>query len=87
MTLRTKMIVPSAFVIGLGLALPVVAQTMDAAIDTDGDGMYSYPEMQVSLPDLTADQFGQMDASGDGMLDADEVAAAVAGGMLTPTEG
>lgn len=62
------------------LALPSFAQ--DAAIDIDGDGMYSLPELQAVMPTMTEDDFAMLDASGDGLLDADEIAAGVEAGLL-----
>ena len=73
------------------LALMLAATTLAAqdisALDTNGDGALSYPEMMVAYPDLTEDGFSVMDSTGDGLLDADEVAAAVEAGMIAPTEG
>jgi hypothetical protein len=67
------------------VAVPAFAQEMDPAIDVNGDGLYSFPELQAVNPDLTEDVFTTMDASGDGLLDAAEVAAAVeAGTMVMP---
>ncbi|MFO8126576.1 hypothetical protein [Yoonia sp.] len=73
-----KLIAPFA-VLG-ALAVPGFAQ--DAEIDINGDGMYSYPELQAVMPDITEDDFASMDTSGDGLLDADEIEAAQASGML-----
>ncbi len=61
-------------------ATPVLAQ--DAAIDINGDGMYSYPELQAVMPTMTEDDFTALDVSGDGLLDADEIAAGVEAGVL-----
>ena len=62
------------------VATPVLAQ--DAAIDINGDGMYSYPELQAVMPTMTEDDFAALDVSGDGLLDADEIAAGVEAGVL-----
>ena len=62
------------------LATPVLAQ--DADIDINGDGMYSYPELQAVLPNMSEDTFALLDTSGDGLLDADEIAEGVAAGLL-----
>lgn len=66
------------------IALPVLAQS--AAIDADGDGMYSLPEVQAALPDMTMDGFTVLDANGDGLLDAEEIAIAVEAGVLPADE-
>ncbi|WP_296424058.1 hypothetical protein [Yoonia sp.] len=62
------------------LAFPAFAQ--DDAIDINGDGMYSFPELQAVIPEMTEDEFTSMDTSGDGLLDADEIAAATQAGLL-----
>jgi len=51
-------------------------------MDADGDGLLSYAEMLIALPDLTEDTFVSMDANGDGMIDADELAAAREAGLV-----
>ncbi len=62
------------------LAAPAVAQ--DAAIDINGDGMYSLAELRAAVPSISEDTFSVLDASGDGLLDADEIAAGIAAGLL-----
>ena len=62
------------------VATPLMAQSAD--IDINGDGMYSYPELMAVLPTMTEDDFAALDSSGDGLLDADEIAAGVAAGVL-----
>jgi len=64
------------------LAIPAIAQ--DAAVDVNGDGNYSFPEIQVAMPDMSMDDFTLMDANGDGLLDADEIAIGIESGLLTP---
>jgi hypothetical protein len=78
MTRTFKMIAPVAVL--TALALPAFAQ--DAAIDINGDGMYSFPELQAVMPSLSEDDFTVLDASGDGLLDADEIAVATEAGLL-----
>ncbi|MFT5066351.1 MAG: hypothetical protein ACJAXK_001214 [Yoonia sp.] len=67
------------------LALPAVAQ--DAAIDVNGDGNYSFPELQVAMPDMTIDDFTLLDGNGDGLLDADEITAGAEAGLLPMMDG
>ena len=62
------------------LAVPAMAQ--NAEIDVNGDGMYSFPELQAALPDLTDEDFDALDTNGDGLLDAEEIAAGEASGVL-----
>ena len=66
------------------LAVPAFAQ--DAAIDTDGDSSYSLVELQVATPEMTQEQFDAMDTNMDGLLAADEIAAAVEAGLLVAAE-
>ncbi|WP_322892625.1 MULTISPECIES: hypothetical protein [unclassified Yoonia] len=62
------------------LALPAFAQSAD--IDINADGMYSFPEVQAAAPDVTEDDFAALDSNGDGLLDAEEIAAGEAAGVL-----
>jgi hypothetical protein len=78
MTRTLKLIAPIAVL--SALAVPGFAQSAD--IDINGDGMYSYPEIQAVMPEMSEDDFAALDTSGDGLLDADEIAAAVAAGLL-----
>ena len=80
----------SRFIIALALgsvALPALAQSADPAIDTDGDGFYSYEELKAVVPILTdmdfefeSNDFTDIDGSGDGLIDMNEMAIAVAEG-------
>ncbi len=78
MTRRLKLIAPIAVL--TVLAVPGFAQS--AEIDINGDGMYSYPELQAVMPEMSEDDFVAMDTSGDGLLDADEIAVATEAGLL-----
>mgnify|MGYP001800608835 FL=1 len=78
MTRTTKLLTPLAVL--TVLAVPAFAQ--DAAIDINGDGMYSFPELQAVMPEMSEDDFTTLDVSGDGLLDADEIAAATEAGLL-----
>ena len=82
MTAKTLLIVPVALFFA---AQSVAAQ--DAAIDVDADGMYSFPELQAAMPDMTEETFTTLDVSGDGLLDADEIAAATEAGILPAMDG
>jgi len=48
----------------------------------NGDGMYSFPEVQAVLPEMTEDQFTTLDSTGDGLLDTDEITVGVNAGLL-----
>jgi len=78
MTRIMKLLAPLA-VIG-AFAVPVAAQ--DAAIDVNGDGMYSFPEIQAVMPEMSEDEFTVLDSTGDGLLDADEIAIGTESGLL-----
>ena len=62
------------------------AHAMSAEIDTDGDGMASFAELQVSYPELTEEMFGEIDTNGDGLVDDEEMAIAVELGNLADPE-
>jgi Ca2+-binding EF-hand superfamily protein len=68
----------------LGLASAGAGQAMgqEPALDSDGDGRVSYPEMLVAMPELSEEEFAALDADGDGGLDAEELAAAEAAGLI-----
>ena len=83
MTMKS-FVVPAVVALALGLAGVAMAQDVDAAIDTNADGMYSFPELTVAYPAMTAEVFGVMDTTGDGLLDAVEVAAGVEAGTIVP---
>lgn len=88
MTAKTLMLtVAATALIGLPALAQDAAPAIDPALDVNGDGMFSYPELQAAYPDLTSDQFTALDTSGDGLLDADEVAAAAAAGTLPQMNG
>lgn len=78
MTHTTKLLTPFALVIAM--AAPAFA--VEAQIDVNGDGMYSFPELQAAMPEMSEDDFTLLDATGDGLLDADEIAAATEAGLL-----
>jgi hypothetical protein len=45
--------------------------------------MVSYTELLLVMPDMTEDDFTALDVNEDGMLDAEEVAAAEEAGLIT----
>lgn len=83
MTMKSY-VFPAVAAMTLGFAGVALAQDVDAAIDTNGDGMYSFPELTVAYPDMTEEVFTTLDASGDGLLDGAEVAAGVEAGTIVP---
>lgn len=65
-------------------ASSALAQMSD--VDTDEDGMASYDEVIAVYPDVTEDQFAEMDTNGDGSLDEAEMTAAIEAGSLVMPE-
>lgn len=63
------------------------AAAQSASIDVNGDGMYSFPEVQAAMPEMTEEAFVTLDVSGDGLLDATEIEAGVQAGLLSNPEG
>ena len=62
------------------------AQDADPAIDVNGDGFYSYPEISTIFPDVTDEVFTTIDTTGDGLLDMAEVAVAQDAGLMPITQ-
>ena len=56
-------------------------------IDANGDGLYSLEEMLAVFPAMTEETFTTADLSGDGLLDAEELAAAQADGLIPMQDG
>lgn len=73
------------FVLALGAisALAVVQANAETIVtDTDGNGVYSMEELQAAFPDLTEEAFKAADVNVDGAVDADELKAAQAAGVI-----
>ena len=73
--MRITMIIASTLALGATAAL---AQEMDA----DGDGLVTWDELSVAMPDVTEETFTLADTNVDGGLDADELQAAVDAGLI-----
>jgi hypothetical protein len=52
------------------------------ALDTDGDGMVSYTELLMAMPDMTEEAFAALDTDGDGLLSAEELGPAEEAGLI-----
>lgn len=74
-----------ALTLGALTLLTTQAFAQDVA-DTDGDGSYSLEELQVVYPDLTAEAFAVLDIDMNGVLSAEELAAAQDAGTLVMPE-
>ncbi|WP_282130119.1 hypothetical protein [Roseobacter litoralis] len=70
----------------LATSVAFSANAMPAEIDTDGDGLASFAELQVSYPELTEEVFGDIDTNGDGLVDDEEMTIAVELGNLADPE-
>ncbi|MEM8980675.1 MAG: EF-hand domain-containing protein [Pseudomonadota bacterium] len=66
----------------LGAATAAWAMTSVTEIDGDGDGVLTLDEMQLAYPDMTAELFEIIDVDANGVVDADEIAAADAAELL-----
>lgn len=73
-------------VAALATSVAFSAGAMTVELDTDGDGLASLVELQVSNPDLTQELFTEMDTDGDGFLNDDEMVVAIELGTLTDPE-
>lgn len=73
-------IIATAALAALGTA--ALAQDMDA----DGDGLITYEELIVAMPDVTEETFTLADTNVDGGLDPDEYQAAIDAGLITVAE-
>ncbi|MFU8777237.1 MAG: EF-hand domain-containing protein [Roseovarius sp.] len=82
----TKDFVAATF--ALALSLPAMALAGEfSALDADGDGYVTMSELQQVIPNATAEIFTMADTNADGALNEEEVAAAVAAGVLPASEG
>jgi len=69
------------------LSAPVFALAIDAETDLNADGLLSFSEMQTAMPELTEEMFILIDLTEDGLIDADELAAAEDAALLPVTDG
>lgn len=82
---RTTIALSGALAAGLALAgLQAMARDALPVQDADGNGIFSLEEMQVAMPDLTAETYAAVDTNADGGVDAAELAAALTAGTIKP---
>lgn len=62
--------------------LAAFAQDLPEIADADGNGTWSLTELQTVYADLTQDAFTAMDVNADGGVDAEELAKAIADGLV-----
>jgi len=58
------------------------SQALAAPVDSDGNGMFSMEEMSEAYPDLTEEQFADIDANEDGEIDQTELNEAIEAGTI-----
>ncbi len=66
----------------LGMVSAGHAMGQAETLDTDGDGMVSYTEIVVAMPEMTQEDYDALDLDGDGLLNAEELTAAEDAGLL-----
>ncbi|MEL7343673.1 MAG: hypothetical protein AAFN59_02300 [Pseudomonadota bacterium] len=76
---RTFFAIMASALVGT-LAFAATMEDMDA----DTDGLVTYDEITAIYPDVTQDAFALADTNADGMIDAEELAAAQDAGVLPP---
>ncbi|MEO0830368.1 MAG: EF-hand domain-containing protein [Pseudomonadota bacterium] len=64
------------------LGASALAVSASAEYDTDGDGLFSLPELQAVYPDMTAEMYAALDSNADGLIDEAELTAAQESGVL-----
>lgn len=74
-------------ILSLGAGSTAFAMDAKAEIDTDGDGVYSYPELEAVFDDMSDDLFVQIDTNADGAVDVEEMAVAQEAGLLPVIDG
>jgi hypothetical protein len=55
---------------------------MPPDVDTNGDGLASFEELQAAYTDFTEQLFQQIDTNADGYIDGDEMSAAEEAGLI-----
>ena len=85
-TLIGKNVKNITLVAALVTSVAFSANAMPAEIDTNGDGMASFAELQLSYPFLTDSMFMDIDTDGDGSINDEEMAIAVELGKLVNPE-
>lgn len=62
------------------------AHAISMEIDSDGDGVASLAELQVTYPDLTDALFQEIDTDSNGFVDDEEMEVAVEAGTIPDPE-
>ncbi len=72
---------------GIASVTMAYAMEINPEIDTNSDGVYSYPEMEAVFEDMTEDLFIKIDTNADGAIDVDEFAVAQDAELLPALDG
>jgi hypothetical protein len=81
-TFGVVFIMKSRFLLAAFAASMAVSAAQAAVVDADGDGSYSFDEMQAAYAELSEDVFAQIDSDGNGTVSPDELAAAIEAGLI-----
>ncbi|WP_282181794.1 hypothetical protein [Aliiroseovarius marinus] len=64
------------------IVLTAATAAFAEGLDANGDGMVTIEETVAMYPDVTPEAFSTADANDDGVLDAEELAAAQEAGLI-----
>ncbi|NDW54070.1 EF-hand domain-containing protein [Aliiroseovarius sp. PrR006] len=64
------------------IVLTAATAAFAEGLDANGDGMVTIEETVAMYPDVTAETFSTADTNDDGVLDAEELAAAQEAGLI-----
>lgn len=68
--------------LGLGVVAAGHAMGQATSLDTDGDGLVSYTELLIAMPEMSEADFAALDLDESGALDDAELMAAQDAGMV-----
>ena len=71
-----------SFLLAAFAASMAVSAAQAAVVDADGNGSYSFDEMQAAYAELSEEVFAQIDSDGNGTVSPDELAAAIEAGLI-----
>lgn len=64
------------------IVLTAATAAFAEGLDANGDGMVTIEETVAMYPDVTVEAFSEADTNDDGVLDAEELAAAQEAGLI-----